>query len=111
MAGKVSAKSGRWASPPSGVQIDHHGHDGQAVLQAQMPRQGGEAFGQPRIRVTLDLQDQMKVARVGVADPHDQVGGHGDDLVFECHGFKGPGIRAAREGPGQGLAGGGRVLV
>jgi len=36
---------GRGAPTPSRVQIDHHGHDGQAVLQAQMPRQGGEAFG------------------------------------------------------------------
>ena len=74
MAGKVSAKAGRGTAPPSGMQVDHHGHDGQAVLQAQVPRQGGESFGEPRVRVTLNLQDQVKVARIGVGDPQDQIG-------------------------------------
>ena len=76
-----------------------------------MAGENREAFGQRGIGIALDFHDQKKVAGVRVRHPHDEVRGHGDDLVFEGNGLEGPGIgpvsesRAPDEQRGLGILG------
>lgn len=62
-----------------------------------MAGENRESFGQRGIGIALDFHDQKKVAGVRVRHPHDEVRGHGDDLVFEGNGLEGPGIGTTRE--------------